>query len=159
MGRHNNNDGQGRRTYLRKKRRATMEELNAVLGNGGVGQRFEVGILDFGHLVGKATTAFFPSYGKNKRDMLPQPEAKTIFVTAKDGDKAKKKAESFGAVQFCRKVDVSYFLNKIEHLNLNQKPLVIELAVEQHFELNKDMEITSPPSNEVKGVELGVDRE
>lgn len=57
-----------------------------------------------------------------------QPESYiTLFLTTKNYERALVAAKKVGRVLFCRKVDPSYKLRKIEFLNLHQEPITIEV--------------------------------
>lgn len=70
---------------------------------------------------------------------------RTVMELFRDAKKAKKWGARFGTVISCRKIDKSYYLENIEHLNLRQEPLTIEL--EQDFVLNKALELERPKRN------------
>ena len=79
---------------------------------------------------------------KNKIDVKPQAFLRTIFRKAKDQSRAMRMGAKLGTVQYCRKVDASYYFQKIEYLNLNQQPPTVEIRNEDLFVLNAQGELT-----------------
>jgi hypothetical protein len=93
--------------------------------------------------------------GKGKLKVIdtePQGEVRTLFKRAKDKELAKRWASGFGSVISCDKVDVTCYLENIEHLNLN--PIPIQIVAEQEFTINKDLEITVPKNLATEDVEI-----
>lgn len=109
---------------------------------------FEIGILDYSKVSRQASKTVVPTSGnRNKVDILPHIPTRTIFMRVQGKDahkKAMQRAKKKGTVVFCNKVQTSYYLNKIEYLNLNQVPLTVEIEMEQEFELSKALEISNP---------------
>ena len=78
-------------------------------------------------------------------DILLPPPARTLLPISRKSTKAIKRwASRFGMVRSCRKVDKSYYLENIVHLNLKQEPLTIEIEQEEDFVLNKALELERP---------------
>lgn len=120
---------------------------------------YEIGVLSYSKSKKRANTYVSPGvsdvvvggeYGishvppknKVKIDVKPQGFLRTIFRQAKDHARAMKKGERVGTVQYCRKVDASFYFQKIEYLNLRQKPLAVEIKTEDLFILNEQNELT-----------------
>ena len=83
---------------------------------------------------------------------------RTIVGLFKDHDRAIQRARRLGKVLSCRKVSADYYTNNIEHLNLHQKPLTVELELEPEFTITKALELTNPQIDEPKyGIEV-IDR-
>ena len=78
----------------------------------------------------------------NKIDILPERKHRTIFFPSKNYKKARDWARrKFGNVLYCRKVDASYNLRRIEYLNLRQD--TIDILIEKgEFEIGSNFEIT-----------------
>ncbi len=77
-------------------------------------------------------------------DILPPPPSRTLIPLSHKNTKAIKRwARRFGMVTSCHKVDKSYYLENIEHLNLHQEPLTIEVEQED-FVLTKALELERP---------------
>jgi hypothetical protein len=102
---------------------------------------------------------FVPSEIKSKpikeTDKPTRVPSRTLFKQSKDYRRAKKWGERFGTVISCQKVDVSYYLAKIEHLNVIVKPASIELDIGEEFVLNKTMEIKYP-KKDIGRIDIGV---
>lgn len=79
-----------------------------------------------------------------KIDILPERKERTVFFPARSYKHARNWARKrFHNILFCRKVDVSYRLNKIEHLRLPQETISI-LIEKGEFEVGADFEIDMP---------------
>lgn len=74
-------------------------------------------------------------------DRVSQAPRRTLCKRFKNDKAALRWANRIGSVLSCKKVDVSCYLNNIEHLNLHQEP--IEVVIDkQEFVLEKDFVIT-----------------
>lgn len=141
-------NGRARIEWLRHKRKAVLNTPfgeEAILSNS-LDRWFEIGIIDHSQ---DRVMPYHPEIdGKHKVDIVHKIQ-KVIFL--RGNQKAvKRKAEKMGEVVFCRKVDSSYFLNKIEYLDLKQVPITLPIVTEQEFTLNKDMELTAEIEQEIE---------
>ncbi len=84
--------------------------------------------------------------GRKEEDRLPVGDRETNVSHFKNAESAKRRVSKKGkkkrSIISCRKVDTSPYLLNIEHLNLNQEPMTIE--VEQDYVLNKALELSRP---------------
>lgn len=76
-------------------------------------------------------------------DTLPVAHRRTLLELFYNYRHAIKWGARYGTVISCQKVDKSYYLNNIEHLNLNQEPITIELEQEDYV-LSKTLELERP---------------
>ncbi len=74
-------------------------------------------------------------------DILESESYITLFLTTRSYDRALSAAKKAGRVIFCRKVDPSYKLRRIEFLNLHQEPITIEVD-RREIEVSPELEIT-----------------
>lgn len=74
-------------------------------------------------------------------DILKSESYIALFLTARTYDRALSAAKKVGRVIFCRKVDPSYKLRRIEFLNLHQEPITIEVD-RREIEVSPELEIT-----------------
>ncbi len=93
-------------------------------------------------------------------DRVPIAPRRTVMGGFFNHKSAKRWGERFGTVISCHKVDKSYYLENIEHLNLKQEPVTIELEQED-FVLNKALELERPrrKSDGGKIIEIAIDKE
>ncbi len=105
---------------------------------------FEIKVLDYSQVRNRNGKTYVPTSGnRNKIDILPEIPCRVLFKRAKNYEQAKRWGDSFGTVVYCQKIDISYYLAKIEHLNVVEKPIELEIDTGE-FVLNKAMEITQP---------------
>lgn len=76
-------------------------------------------------------------------DTLPIALRRTIMGKFKDSERAKNWGSRQGTVISCEKVDVSPYYENIEHLNLKQEPIELEIE-RKEFVLTKELEIERP---------------
>ncbi len=97
--------------------------------------------------------------GRKEEDRLPVADHITKVFRFRNPEAAKrwaaKKGKKKRSIISCHKVDISPYLQNIEHLNLNQEPLTIE--VEQDYVLNKVLELTRPRKPRIIVVD-GIDK-
>jgi hypothetical protein len=75
-------------------------------------------------------------------DTMPLAPRRTLLKRARDNDEAKRWGARFGSVISCVKVDISPYLENIEHLNLGEQPVIVEM--EEEYVLTEDLEIKRP---------------
>jgi hypothetical protein len=85
-------------------------------------------------------------------DTLPEIPCRTIVQRFKDYKAALRFGQRFGTVKECRKVDTIPYLSNINYLNLDQKPIAIEMEREEEFELTDTLEVrrTQEPKLDVE---------
>jgi GH25 family lysozyme M1 (1,4-beta-N-acetylmuramidase) len=84
-----------------------------------------------------------------------------MIIPAKDTERAKRIGRKHGRVLSCEKVDVSYYLNKIEYLKVTDKPIKIVYDKGEEYILNEALELSRPTkdySDKIYSVEV-VDKE
>jgi hypothetical protein len=132
------------------------------MSSSAISQWFEIGVLDYSHARLRKTTYVPPGesdvvmneqYGlsyippmrksKGKIDVTTGIPMRVIFRRAKTHKVAMRMAERIGTVLFCHKVDASYKMQKMEYIELNQKPMTVEIAVEDQYILNAKGELTA----------------
>ncbi len=86
--------------------------------------------------------------GKQKLDILKEIPCRTLLHRVRDYKAAIRWGERFGTVLERRKVSREPYLKNAEYLNLNQKPVSIQM--EPEFVINKAMELTREPQREQK---------
>lgn len=121
-------------------------------------QWFEIGILDYSRAtkqrasknafkvvkegVPQCTDSLSAGWRYKKIDLPDKVPFRTVFRQFKTYKQAKRCADNLGSVLFCRKVDSSFYFNKIEYLNLKQTPRTVEITKEDEFILNAEGELT-----------------
>jgi hypothetical protein len=91
-------------------------------------------------------------------DTEPIAPTRTLFKRAKDSELAKRYGGRFGTVISCFKVDISTYLENIEHLNLEPTPITLE--AEPEYVLTKALELDKP-RRKIQGIKIvdgGIDK-
>lgn len=109
---------------------------------------FQLEILDFSrrnrHIpeMKDGKTLFYVGSNKSKAvDMLSiTAPTKTLLKRFKDKESAERWGARCGSLISCEKVDISPYYENIEHLNLKQEPIVIQIEREEYI-LNKAVEL------------------
>jgi hypothetical protein len=133
-------------------------------------QYFEARILDWSRAKPKRSTFVPPGesslvmndqYGlsyvptanklRGKVDIVTGIPIRVLFLRAKDHKRAKRIAQRIGTLLSLRKVDASYKIKKVEYIELNQKPMMVEVNLEDQFVLNAKGELT-PAQQSTKGM-------
>ena len=96
-------------------------------------------------------------------DMLPTAPRRTLVELFYNPRGARKWGSRFGTVISCKKVDKSHYLENIEHLNLEQETMTIELEQEDYvltrtLELERPRKVFEEKKYEVE-IERGIDKE
>ncbi len=77
-------------------------------------------------------------------DAMPVAPRRTLVELFYKYEQALRFGQRHGTVISCHKVDKSYYLENIEHLNLHQEPLTIEVEQEEDFVLSRTLELERP---------------
>lgn len=104
---------------------------------------FQIEVLDFTKRNNNYTKTVLmdKGNGREKVDLLAETPCRTLVGRFKDHKRAIRWGKRFGTVKECYKVDTSPYLNNINYLNLDQKPITVEIELEE-FTLNENLEIT-----------------
>ena len=114
-------------------------------------QYFEISVMDFAArpLSNGGTFVSTDKKARTKLDVLPEIPVRTFLRPFTSYKRAKRWGDSRGTVIACNKIDPSYYLKKIERLNIIEKPIVIPVETEE-FELGANLEITQAKGESYK---------
>lgn len=125
-------------------------------------QLYQIVVQDFSQRHPVSDKEFYvDKSGKGIREVVDFVPLRTLFRYAKRPKQAQDWAKKFGSVKECHKVD-SYLhrLEMISHLNVEMKPISIDISVEE-FTVGKDLEITPKieSKNIIAGSEIAIDKD
>jgi hypothetical protein len=117
---------------------------------------FQIEVLDYASRDARYTKTVLMDngYGREKVDILSEIPCRTLVGRFKNYKRALRWGQRFGTVKECHKVDTSPYLNNINYLNLDQKPITIEVDLEE-FTVNESLEVTRGIEDREFDVEIG----
>lgn len=101
---------------------------------------FQLLIRDFSNRKPPPKNMYVDKSGKGIREVTETIPTLTKLKWAKDGKRAIRWGSKFGSVISCFKVSHEHRLNMIEHLNLEPKPIEVDITPEE-FIVGRDLEV------------------